>query len=507
MQFEQTHWDSPEYQKVSQESNYSKCHQVGVAVVKEYKSSFVLEPYSSTEQRIQLNALTYCQKCLCLFKQPTTLSCGFTLCSTCLPSTEPYQCLSFSCLRTHEIHDYKPNVLLENILSHYQQGKFENIKQLLDCSICLSPLTEPITTQCGHTFCKDCLIRTMTDLNCRSCPFCRQELTRIGKVNQILSGWLDYIYHNDKPQDPSYLLSSLQHHIPIIQVTKAVTFPTQHCMIHITKDYKSLLEQMTHRPYQKHYAICVFAKSNNELFEYGTMLQINHIEYSADTRHSVVQALGLFRLKLNHFMLDSDDCYTGEVVRLDDIHDTHDLDLSKKRWTSPTVIQPYYRQQEKTVSRPRPCSMRLSTSAPNTVRSSVNENITPGSVNRRIWATPAALFGKPSSPPLTKSPQSQHRQLQTNTKIPNFLSQKTNMTDASLFQQELHPRVVQFLNTTAYDVWLMQYDWYLQQSDRTPLIWWLSHILPLMQEEKIHLLRIQTLRERMLALICFMDDS
>ncbi|GAQ84626.1 zinc finger (c3hc4-type ring finger) family protein [Klebsormidium nitens] len=45
----------------------------------------------------------------------------------------------------------------------------------LDCTLCLKLLYEPCTTSCGHTFCKDCLARTM-DHGLNRCPMCRTVL-------------------------------------------------------------------------------------------------------------------------------------------------------------------------------------------------------------------------------------------------------------------------------------------------------------------------------------------
>ncbi|KAI8389409.1 hypothetical protein BD560DRAFT_78169 [Blakeslea trispora] len=485
----------------------------------------MLESYSSPDQETQLDRLMRCQKCLSYFKQPTTLSCGFTLCSGCLPSSEPYQCHSFSCLRTHRHDDYKPNVLLENISFHYQQNQFEIIKGLLDCSICLSPLTEPITTQCGHTFCKDCLIRTMTDLSCKACPFCRQPLTRIGKVNQIISGWLDYIYHNQFAQSQKDLDSLAPiRHIPILQVTQKVTFPSQHCIIHITKDPKGLLRQIEARPHQKHHIICVFARSDSTypaaIYDHAVMLQINHIEYSPDNRHFVIQAMGVFRLRLEQFTLDQDDCYVGNIYRLDDTNDIDDLDIlltpKSNPWPLPTSPpQPMVSTSsttrkhlpKKVSTRPRPCSMRLSSSAPNTARFSVAENNTPGSANRRVWAAGLLIpYGGPIS--LNSTDYDKRQSILNGTIIPNLITSKLNthlLTENDLFEQELHPRITQFLNTMSDRARSMQYDWYLQQSDRTALVWWIANILPLQQEEKIHVLCIQSLKERITTLINFID--
>lgn len=44
----------------------------------------------------------------------------------------------------------------------------------LDCPLCLRLLYEPLTTPCGHTFCRDCLARSMDHAS--YCPLCRTVL-------------------------------------------------------------------------------------------------------------------------------------------------------------------------------------------------------------------------------------------------------------------------------------------------------------------------------------------
>lgn len=45
---------------------------------------------------------------------------------------------------------------------------------LLECPLCLSTLTQPVCTPCGHTFCSACLSRSLTTSSTQSvCPICR----------------------------------------------------------------------------------------------------------------------------------------------------------------------------------------------------------------------------------------------------------------------------------------------------------------------------------------------
>ena len=53
------------------------------------------------------------------------------------------------------------------------------------CSICLELFEDPVTTPCGHTFCKGCLERNMA-LNDLVCPLCKAHLRSKPEVNIIL---------------------------------------------------------------------------------------------------------------------------------------------------------------------------------------------------------------------------------------------------------------------------------------------------------------------------------
>lgn len=58
------------------------------------------------------------------------------------------------------------NILLNtNILN-----KPNKIEEMLECSICLEPFKQPTVLQCGHSYCKSCII----GFKDKKCPFCRQ---------------------------------------------------------------------------------------------------------------------------------------------------------------------------------------------------------------------------------------------------------------------------------------------------------------------------------------------
>ena len=67
------------------------------------------------------------------------------------------------------------------------------VERHLSCPICNDLFLDPVTTCCGHSFCKACLNRNAMYSD-NSCPTCRQHLSRIPEVNVILEGLLQDLH-------------------------------------------------------------------------------------------------------------------------------------------------------------------------------------------------------------------------------------------------------------------------------------------------------------------------
>lgn len=75
-----------------------------------------------------------------------------------------------------------------------------------DCTLCLKLLYEPITTPCGHTFCRSCLFQSMDRGN--RCPLCRTVLF-ISPRTCTISVTLNSIIERNFPQE--YAERKLEH--------------------------------------------------------------------------------------------------------------------------------------------------------------------------------------------------------------------------------------------------------------------------------------------------------
>ncbi|XP_051515196.1 zinc-binding protein A33-like [Myxocyprinus asiaticus] len=52
------------------------------------------------------------------------------------------------------------------------------LNEELQCSICLDVFTDPVTTPCGHNFCKTCLNECWKNTQNCSCPFCKETISK-----------------------------------------------------------------------------------------------------------------------------------------------------------------------------------------------------------------------------------------------------------------------------------------------------------------------------------------
>ncbi|XP_047672013.1 E3 ubiquitin-protein ligase TRIM39-like [Tachysurus fulvidraco] len=83
-------------------------------------------------------------------------------------------------------------------------GSLLSEEQLL-CSICLDVFTDPVTTPCGHNFCKSCLTQCWDKSQHGHCPLCKEKFTKRPelKINTILREVADHFKKksgSDKPE-------------------------------------------------------------------------------------------------------------------------------------------------------------------------------------------------------------------------------------------------------------------------------------------------------------------
>ena len=74
---------------------------------------------------------------------------------------------------------------------------FDEIEDELQCTICLDILFKPVTTECGHTFCKECLKESLAHR--RQCTICREPIFPDGIITLPVNITLQKIVERKYP--------------------------------------------------------------------------------------------------------------------------------------------------------------------------------------------------------------------------------------------------------------------------------------------------------------------
>ncbi|ORY06271.1 hypothetical protein K493DRAFT_23152 [Basidiobolus meristosporus CBS 931.73] len=280
-----------------------------------------------------LNHLT-CFQCHHGLRNPITLPCGHSVCSECLPTSHenypcgfvtPQPCLTCpfpSCsFQYPSLSGVKLDVTLANIsqicLQEIPQPQAQKpidsdssspnpelptlatiLQPEFECQICYRILFEPLTTSCGHTFCKECLLRT-TDHSSR-CPTCRNAISfsqvRDQQTNHALSRLVELLFPKSLYQRKVLPAEVTEENEAVPILTGGLVFPDITYSLHIFQPAHRLLIRRCLLTTKKHFGI-VTRGSSNALAEYGTLVQIIASQPLPDGRF-LIQVKGLHKLRI-----------------------------------------------------------------------------------------------------------------------------------------------------------------------------------------------------------------
>jgi len=215
-----------------------------------------------------------------------------------------------------------------------------------ECALCFRMLWQPVTTSCGHTYCRSCLDRALDHR--QACPLCKTELENgnLG-VNEFVDQtirrmlpreFLDRQHaFEDEMTDLNRARTDGKVEIPVFVCT--MSFPNIPCPLHVFEPRYRLMIRRAMESGTREFGMCV--NDPNKIFsDYGTMVEIRDIQYFADGR-SVVDTMGARRFRVHdrgtkdgyntavvEFMKD-EVVAEGNLIELKSLHDkTRSLALS-----------------------------------------------------------------------------------------------------------------------------------------------------------------------------------
>ncbi|KAM8971882.1 LON peptidase N-terminal domain and RING finger protein 1-like [Pelodytes ibericus] len=207
---------------------------------------------------------------------------------------------------------------------HQSDPSLQDLLSLSDveCSLCIRMFLEPVTTPCGHTFCRECLERCMDHRP--YCPLCKQSLREYLQggcypVTALLQDLMKSVFPSEM-SDRNQLhlseiaeLSNLVRNVPIFVCT--VAFPGIPCPLHVFEPRYRLMMRRCLETGTKSFGMCLY-ESGKSFADYGCMLEILNLDFLPDGR-SLVETVGRRRFRvLQRGQLDG--YHTAEVEYLVD---------------------------------------------------------------------------------------------------------------------------------------------------------------------------------------------
>ncbi|XP_068445082.1 LON peptidase N-terminal domain and RING finger protein 1 [Clinocottus analis] len=173
----------------------------------------------------------------------------------------------------------------------------------LECSLCIRLFYEPVTTPCGHTFCKNCLERCLDHMP--QCPLCKESLKeylacRKYMVTTVLDMLIkQYLSQESAERAKTHMeetseLSDLTKNVPIFVCTMA--YPTVPCPLHVFEPRYRLMIRRCMDAGTRQFGMCINDPQKG-FVDHGCMLNIRSVHFLPDGR-SVVDTIGGKRFRV-----------------------------------------------------------------------------------------------------------------------------------------------------------------------------------------------------------------
>ncbi|KAF4891000.1 LON peptidase N-terminal domain and RING finger protein 1 [Colletotrichum fructicola] len=242
--------------------------------------------------------------------------------------------------------DYNSDIAFAEVSSHGDEAATldtktfskvkESVRTEMDCQVCYALFYDPLTTVCGHTFCRSCLHRVLDHSS--YCPICRRGLSVSPLLYRescpsnehlktiIQTFWADAVLTRGDALAAEALNRHREFDIPIFVCT--LSFPMMPTFLHVFEPrYRLMIRRALEGDRTFGMVLPQRPRTANDTHfkEQGTLLRIVNAEYFADGR-SLIETTGISRFRITrHGILDG--YLVGKIERIDDISIAEEEDL------------------------------------------------------------------------------------------------------------------------------------------------------------------------------------
>ncbi|KAM0797199.1 PUA-like domain-containing protein [Usnea florida] len=227
----------------------------------------------------------------------------------------------------------------------------ESTKTEMDCQVCYALMLDPLTTTCGHTFCRKCVARVLD--HSTMCPICRRDLPMPPGVrnvpgNKRLSNLLnglcpDLVAARVEAAAQEEVPMLGEENVPLFVCTLA--YPSMPTFLHIFEPRYRLMVRRAIESGDGKFGMLMYNRRSTpqgalgsvQFLQYGTLVHINSIEIMPDGR-SLIEIRGVSRFRVKDWdMLDG--YIVGNIERLNDISLAEEEQVETTETTGSTPAQ------------------------------------------------------------------------------------------------------------------------------------------------------------------------
>lgn len=212
----------------------------------------------------------------------------------------------------------------------------------VECQVCCNIMYEPITTRCSHTFCRQCLARSLD--HSEYCPLCRSKLPGFSdftrqKPSAALANFVEAAFPTQMLQRRIQHEEEAKTPTPIFVCT--LSFPSVPTFLHI---FEPRYRLMIRRAWDsdKCFGMCMRSPTGG-IHPFGTLLEIQDYHVFEDGR-SAIKTVGVSRFKLG--ATDVMDGYTvAQTQALQDISSEEEVAAEAEAVASYTTVRSELRER------------------------------------------------------------------------------------------------------------------------------------------------------------------
>ncbi|OBZ86762.1 LON peptidase N-terminal domain and RING finger protein 3 [Choanephora cucurbitarum] len=451
-----------------------------------------------------------CFKCKQMLVKPTTLSCGYTICMSCLPSQSANQKSVFVCPVNEckkESHLFGPSLYLDDMVDNLMKKNTDQLSTVLQCTIGNHPLSSPVTNHCGHTFCRLCLL--MCKISNDQCNQCQKRLPSYQYIQQQPCNYLiEDLLLKQEEQTPltttnnlvisfSNLTKTSYHDMPIY-LSEFPVLPSQKLRIPIyTENHRQMFLKSLLRcnEYQSLCLAIITRSKQHYNNRFGTIVKIGGIEQR--NRDMIVDLVGYDRFQITSVSQQTDTVIMADIeMKFEAQQDLSFIPLDKHHWTEYQTTKPkeaIQQEPEKQHYKRRKIKVNKEVLPPSPNSSSTDDAITTPSTT-----TP------PVSPP--REPIDDETHMSTSIKLSNrvheFISTLARSKPSNSFCSALEGLLG--------PVWLESVQGLhgpLPAADHAvAMCWWAATVMPVSNTDRYHVLASDSLEDRLIIVLSWISD-